>query len=371
MFTYSPYLGIDDYILEFADDPDVDPNYIFKNVDSALTVAIVTGQLGLLCLLLQNPRVDPARLNNLALRSAVSRGEAAMVEALLETNRCDPTLMNYQVYIDAANQGHVEALRALLKFRPLPASYTTRFLCSIPKIRKFPQVFELCLKEFNMDPRELNPVIMGLYDSPEVMKVLLEDGRANPRADDSYVLRWACSHGSFEVVKLLLVDGRADPSDRRQEAIGSACMSGNLELVKLLANDPRVNIAAGANTPFRNAVVRNSVEIVRFLLADPRVDPSDSKDTAFYTACVNGFVEIAEMLLNHPRVLRDDVNINGRGETRVMKLHEALLSSIRTNKVDIVDFLLKKANIDPSLRNNEVLIILHLVFSASPPWVYL
>jgi ankyrin repeat protein len=46
----------------------------------------------------------------------------------------------------------------------------------------------------------------------EVVKLLLNEPRVDPSADDNCAIRLASKNGHFEVVKLLLNDPRGDPS---------------------------------------------------------------------------------------------------------------------------------------------------------------
>lgn len=47
-------------------------------------------------------------------------------------------------------------------------------------------------------------------DKTEVVKLLLQDKRVDPSAEDNYAIRWASANGREEVVKLLLKDKRVE-----------------------------------------------------------------------------------------------------------------------------------------------------------------
>lgn len=193
----------------------------------------------------------------------------------------------------------------------------------------------------------------------EMVRYLLQPGRADPAANDSEALRIACMeskknvnkyritwsaginpNGHAEVVSILLSDGRADPSARENFCIRAACALGHLDIVKLLLNDPRVDPSernnwcinvASSDPVYRgdhNIVTGDALfmaevtqfweyrrddtilnfstnsnayaEIVSLLLRDPRVDPSGALRHTLN-------IIIANMLVNDPRVV-DTVN---------------------------------------------------------------
>ena len=68
----------------------------------------------------------------------------------------------------------------------------------------------------------------------EVVRLLLSDGRADPRAEDSLSLRYAAGNGYVEVVRLLLLDGRADPAALDSDALRNAAKNKRVEVLKLL-----------------------------------------------------------------------------------------------------------------------------------------
>ena len=75
----------------------------------------------------------------------------------------------------------------------------------------------------------------------EVVKLLLDDKRANPKAEDNWAIQKASQNGHVEVVKLLLNDKRVDPTADNNSAIQYASENGHVEVMKLLLNDKRVD----------------------------------------------------------------------------------------------------------------------------------
>ena len=81
-------------------------------------------------------------------------------------------------------------------------------------------------------------------DKTEVVKLLLQDKRVDPSAEDNYAIRWASANGYTDIVKLLLEDERVDPSAGDNYAIRWASANGREEVVKLLLKDKRVELFA-------------------------------------------------------------------------------------------------------------------------------
>jgi hypothetical protein len=66
-------------------------------------------------------------------------------------------------------------------------------------------------------PNEMICTTLAMFEAEskghtEVVRVLLEDGRADPVWNDNQVLRTAIVCGRVAIVRLLLADGRADPA---------------------------------------------------------------------------------------------------------------------------------------------------------------
>jgi Ankyrin repeats (3 copies) len=105
-------------------------------------------------------------------------------------------------------------------------------------------VVELLLQDDRVDPTLNNSIALICATESghaDVVRALLEDGRAEPAADDSSARRAAANSvgSSVEVLGLLLEDGRADPNARNYEALKSAFWACDHFLVGMLLNDDR------------------------------------------------------------------------------------------------------------------------------------
>lgn len=105
----------------------------------------------------------------------------------------------------------------------------------------------------------------------ELVKMMLDDGRASPTINDGYPLAKACQYDHPEIVKLLLADSRVSPNTCNEEPIKNACMFGNLEVVKILLEDGRVNPFLQDNTAINSMIININIvdinfDIVRMIL---------------------------------------------------------------------------------------------------------
>ena len=94
-------------------------------------------------------------------------------------------------------------------------------------------------------------------------------------------LERAAGSGNIEVVKMLLEDGRADPSPNSfSNSIVRSASNGFPDIVQMLLSDGRVNAGVGDNLALTRAVLRSSSdpsaygEIVTSLLSHPSVNVS-------------------------------------------------------------------------------------------------
>jgi hypothetical protein len=97
-------------------------------------------------------------------------------------------------------------------------------------------------------------LVDAVRDGHEIfVQFLLADGRADPAANDSAVLRCAVDRGHVEpvlahqqlrIVKLLLADGRADPAANHSAALGVAARRGRTDFLLALLADGRADPTA-------------------------------------------------------------------------------------------------------------------------------
>ena len=177
----------------------------------------------------------------------------------------------------------------------------------------------------------------------DIVKLFLADYRIN--FDKGSVISVASKYGRLSAVKLLLEDGRDNPRTRDNEAIVESCRNNHVEIVKLLLKDPRINPFDQANEAFKTVCARGYTQLAKLLLEDSRVDPSDQDDQAFRFACHFGKSEIVELLLRDKRIdpaCYDNMNF-GMAATN--------------GHFEIVKILLQDSRVDPAFDCDKILTI--------------
>lgn len=153
----------------------------------------------------------------------------------------------------------------------------------------------------------------------EVVKILLEDGRADPSGGDSIALRRACMESPkrrdssaekkdyVEVVRLLIEDGRVDASAHNSECLRRAIINRNKDIVMLLLKDSRKEKRADPGAVYNWAINQacewGDEEIMKTLLADERVNPAHNDNYPIKLACRNGHYNIVKLLQQDKRVM--------------------------------------------------------------------
>ena len=116
------------------------------------------------------------------------------------------------------------------------------WFCLIKGSTSRSSIVQKFLKLDHIDPaieKRLNGILESAihlasrYGHVDVVKLLQNDPRVDPSADNNRAIRFASENGHIEVVKLLLNDPRADPSDYSNCAIRLASKNGHFEVVKL------------------------------------------------------------------------------------------------------------------------------------------
>jgi hypothetical protein len=177
---------------------------------------------------------------------------------------------------------------------------------------------EIHMKDINMKYIKLiettNPevddheVFLNL-DNPSQVRIvrsLLSDSRFDPCCNNCYLLdeatRGVCC---FDVIKLILEDGRIDPKTDNYNAIINAVSVGDTEVIKLLFDDPRI----GKCIP-HHAIVEEITrydifydeDLINFLIVDGRTDLLVDNNTFIKTCLMLGDGYITTLL--------DNINLN-------------------------------------------------------------
>lgn len=216
------------------------------------------------------------------LATAVSYGRLATVKLLLEDERTrtyDQDLLwqaASTVNLDVPTSDYVEIVRLLLK-RP-----------------------------------DVDPTLGNILSAAsrhgynyEIVRVLLEDGRANPMKDDGQALFSAVEHGREKNLALLLADSRVDPTVGDGALLTHAVNHRQAACVRLLLKDGRVDPNSQGGAALISAIQGGQTEIAILLLSDERTDTSRDDNSALTEAIQASDAEVVDKLLDNPSVFEE------------------------------------------------------------------
>lgn len=87
----------------------------------------------------------------------------------------------------------------------------------------------------------------------------------DPTVDNNYAVIGAAERGYLEMVKLLLEDGRANPSEYNNIAIQNVAETGKIEMMQLLLKDGRVNPMANNHAAIKKAALLDRISMFNVL----------------------------------------------------------------------------------------------------------
>lgn len=222
-------------------------------MSTRFATAAYDGNTELVATLLQDPRVDPAEMDNYAIRWAANHGHTAVVALLLQDPRVNPTA-RYDSALHSAIQNRYTEIVKLLLSHPLvdpAANYNSAIQRAV--LSNSPDTLHLLLQDPRVDPTIVNnkPIRMAAKSGyTSIVKLLLQDERVDPTAKNSETIRLAARYGHIYIVALLLQDGRADPTAHNHVALIdsahriAAATDTYYQIVYLLLEDSRTWTAA-------------------------------------------------------------------------------------------------------------------------------
>lgn len=171
------------------------------------------------------------------------------------------------------------------------------------------EVMELFLKDNYPNPLNQALIRASLNGHHKILKLLLQDGRADPTIVDGDDFSLICSKGYYEVIKLLLEDRRAInlfAGVSHAEAIRNACSSGHADVVELLLQNGEANpcfddcgavdIVCHAS---RNNDSDDNQKILELLLSDERM--FFETEVLIDIACRKGYLNLLMIVLRDKR----------------------------------------------------------------------
>lgn len=176
------------------------------------------------------PKVEEENPQTL-FKQAIIDGDDQKVESLL---------LNPDVDLTDDKDGEYEAepiTLAIINGHP----QIVKLLLSVQKV--VDQIADKSVLKLINEGSDLDPVMITAikYKQPNVLSVLLEDGRFDPMIQENYPLKYACELGYIECVELLLSDHRMDLAGEGYSVIQYACLSDNVEIVKRVLSHSAIN----------------------------------------------------------------------------------------------------------------------------------
>ncbi|KAJ3019762.1 UNVERIFIED_CONTAM: hypothetical protein HDU68_010516 [Siphonaria sp. JEL0065] len=266
--------------------------------------------------ILVDPRMEAciAEASRQALGQVVSEG---MVKLVLSDKRvCSSELASNSIFASAIGQKNEGIIQLSIKMKGFDPSVDNcaafKAACRFGNTR----LVDIWLKDKRVNPAvaDIDSVVSNGHLG--VLRLLLEDGRANPIGpwQDDIVLR-ACQCNNSGAVRLLLKDGRANPSSSSNAAIIHACQrpinrttfcgcppkQHCNHIVQHLLSDPRVDPSVNGNQPLRDACRDVLMETVDALLLDTRVNPDqETWESMTNLAAEKGHSNLLKRFLQHP-----------------------------------------------------------------------
>ncbi|KAJ3293112.1 hypothetical protein HDU79_000695 [Rhizoclosmatium sp. JEL0117] len=185
--------------------------------------------------------------------------------------------------------------------------------------------------QITSNPKTINNGIKAAAESNRVdmMRLLLAVPCSDPSHNNSYPLHYSSNCKNLEMIKLLLEDGRADPMALDGIALIYVLRSKKTkEIVQALLKDPRMDPSIMDNLCIRKALEFGWTDIVKTLLEDERVDPSVSLNLPLRCAIKSGNLELVKCIWGHPRTV-----------VPAMKIPHWIVSAKARKFYDIVEFL--------------------------------
>ncbi|ORY48327.1 hypothetical protein BCR33DRAFT_735786 [Rhizoclosmatium globosum] len=168
----------------------------------------------------------------------------------------------------------------------------------------------------------------------ETFKLLFEDGREDPTANNNEAFIMTCTYDHEEIVSLFLKNKSLDPSANSNEALKTACRLGNPNVTRCLLNDPLVDPTTVPDIILSTLQFGINRRCIPVLLKDPRIDPGFMNNAALAVAAFHDYLPAATLLLADPRV--DPMDNKGR----------ALINSVLLGRLNVFRLLYASPRVD-------------------------
>ena len=147
-----------------------------------------------------------------------------------------------KLFIDAVRVGNTEVVKLLLEDPRINPADDNNLAIGLASQNGYIEIVKLLLKDPRVDPSADEDYAIRMSSErgkTEVVRLLLKDDRVDPSAYNNWAIRWAIHERNTEVARLLLEDRRVDPSALNNYALRWAKEKGYTEIVDLLLKDKR------------------------------------------------------------------------------------------------------------------------------------
>ncbi len=221
-------------------------NLIDYNNPEAMQKAIENGHTKIVELLLNHDKTETChvppepferyKFYDWLLWLAVGNGNKNIVELLVEDGRANIlAFKDLSLIFMVAEKGHFDIVKFLL-------DYTKKEKFDQRALKEELDFLLLMAAAGRMSGHESKRAFELFPRGVEFIKILLEDGRADPSKGNSRLFSIIAKRHLFEVVELLLKDGRADPSVDNSIILREAHSCSEEKIVKLLLDDGRAKL---------------------------------------------------------------------------------------------------------------------------------
>ena len=146
--------------------------------------------------------------------------------------------------------------------------------------------------DFNIDDSQ---ILVNMLHIPELVNILLKDGRYDPSIERNRALREACEHKYVDSIEIILKDGRCDPSKCLVEILDITYKQKYLHVLEVILNDSRVDVIKCIN--HLKPILLDNLNVAKVLVQHKRLDISHCDSYIFALLCRFRMNEHAKKLL--------------------------------------------------------------------------
>jgi ankyrin repeat protein len=262
-------------------------------------------------LLLSDPRVNPIINNDWCFQIACQKGYFELCQILIETGKSDPSVdENFPIRIASLN-GHSKIVEFLIKEccdQVDPAAVNNEALRNAVMNNHYSIVCILLLDP-RVDHRVDNYFCLRIAAEKgynEIFRLLLPI--SDPSIDLNFPIRVAAAKGYVEILKLLLNYSGPVWKEKLDKISTHNIILDQRSILYPVDNIPSsgglafVDPSAVDNEAIRKAVMNSQYESVQTLLTDERVDPTCINNACLHIALRNADDNMVALLRNHPRM---------------------------------------------------------------------